>query len=146
MLDISILLVEDEEIIRIYLQRILKNLAREVFIASNGKDGLKIYQKNSIDIIISDLNMPIMDGIKMSKEIRKVDKDIPIIILTAHHEEDMIIKAINDGGINKYLFKPLDTDSLKNIIKELEKNIKRVLKPSDILSSAEKESLLEGFN
>ena len=146
MLDISILLVEDEEIIRIYLQRILKNLVKEVFTAPNGEEGLKIYQRNRVDIIVSDLNMPVMNGIKMSQEIRKMDKNIPIIILTAHHEEDIIIKAINEGGINKYLFKPLDTENLKNIIKELGENIKRVIKPSDILSSAEKESLLEGFD
>lgn len=145
MIEISILLVEDEEIIRTYLQKSLKNIVKDIYVAENGDEGLKLFKKNDIDIIISDLNMPVMGGIEMSKEIRRFDTKTPIIILTAYHEEDLIIEAINDGGVNKYLLKPINIRKLKEIINDFSKNIKKNLKPSDILSPAEKEGLLEGF-
>jgi YesN/AraC family two-component response regulator len=146
MFEISILIVEDDETISAYLQKSLKNLAKTIFVAKNGKDGLEKFKQNKIDIVVTDLNMPLLNGIEMSKEIRRFDAKVPIIILTAYHEEELIMEAINDGGVNKYLLKPINMKKLKEIINEFTKNIKKNTKLSDILSPAEKASLLEGFD
>ncbi len=146
MSEISILLVEDDKTINEYLQKNLQKIVEVVHSAKDGKDGFEKFKHNKIDIVITDLNMPKMNGIEMSKEIRKFDTQVPIIILTAYHEEELIMEAINDGGVNKYLLKPINMRRLREIVNDFAKNIKKSTRLSDILSPAEKESLLEGFD
>ena len=93
---LKILLVEDEE----KLARLLKNAIGDNFhsftLADNGKDGLEIFLKISPDIVITDISMPIMSGLKMAKEIKRNYPEIPIIILSAFSETDKFLDAIED--------------------------------------------------
>ena len=118
--ELKILLVEDEE----KLASLLKNAIGDSFysfhISSNGEDGLEMFKTLSPDIIITDIMMPRMDGLEMSKEIRTLNEDVPIIILSAFSETDKFLNAI-DIGVVKYFIKPFDPDELLAYISELSK-------------------------
>ncbi len=113
----SILYVEDEEIVRETLKDILLRKIDNIYTAENGKIGLELYKEKNPDIVITDIRMPIMDGITMSKEIKKLNPDTQIIITTAHNELDILLDTI-DIGITQYLIKPIRS---KQLISSLEK-------------------------
>jgi len=116
--ELKILLVEDE----VKLAALLKNAIGDSFysfsIASNGEEGLEMFETLVPDIVITDIMMPRMDGLEMSKRIRVLDADIPIIILSAFSETDKFLNAI-DVGVIKYLIKPFDPDELLEYISSL---------------------------
>ncbi|AOT70981.1 response regulator [Geosporobacter ferrireducens] len=108
--NLKVLYVEDEEEVMEQMSFFLKKRTGRLITAKNGKNGLEEFKLNRPDLIISDLKMPVMDGIAMAREIRKIS-DVPIIITTAFSEKDIILKAV-DVGIEKYLVKPLDAREL----------------------------------
>ncbi len=77
--NISILYVEDENDVRDFTSKILNPLLKKVFIAQDGEEGLKVFQENKdeIDLIVSDINMPKMDGLSMCDAIKKINSEIP---------------------------------------------------------------------
>ena len=107
-----VLYVEDDKaVIRSFLP-ILNKLFKFVYTAENGVDGLEIFKQNSdIDFVISDIKIPKMDGLEMSKLIKDVNPKIPCIITTAHAEYDYFAKA-NDIGIYRYITKPINIEEL----------------------------------
>ena len=112
----SILFVEDEELARDLLAKILSKIFKKVYTASNGAEGLEKFKNSKssnekIDLIISDINMPIMDGLEMLEDIRKIDSSIPVIFVTARNETANLIKAI-DLNVANYIIKPVQTDIL----------------------------------
>ena len=109
--NLSILLVEDDQETLRQLEMFLHKKAGHIYTASNGMLGLRTFQSVHPDIIVTDLKMPLLDGVGMSREIRKQDSDVPIIITTAMADRDVILSAV-DVGINKYILKPIDTDDL----------------------------------
>jgi len=116
MVKFKILVVEDDRInLNIIVETIPENY--DVKVASNGMDGLKVYKSFNPDIIISDIDMPIMNGIEMLKEIRVEDKNLKAIVLTAHDKVDYLLKA-TELNLTKYLIKPLLKDELLNTIKQ----------------------------
>ncbi len=113
---LSVLLVEDDPSIRKFLEPILRRRVKTLYVAFDGEEGLRSFKSHNPDIVITDIRMPKMDGIKMAEEIKKINPNTPIIILTAHSESDYLIKAI-EIGIDKYLLKPIDIqDLLKALI------------------------------
>ncbi len=111
--DIGILLVEDSKVALMQLNDFIKNRAKKVFTAENGKIGLETYiaNKDAIDIVISDINMPEMDGLEMTKRIKELDYSTPIILVTAYNDEENLFEAIN-SGVDQYLTKPVDPTAL----------------------------------
>lgn len=108
---VKVLYVEDEDIIREQLERLLKRIVSEVITACDGKQGLEFFGQYSPDIIVTDIKMPKMNGLEMSKAIRGSDKKIPIIITTAHSESELLMEAIGIG-VSEFLLKPVDIDAL----------------------------------
>ncbi len=102
---ISILYVEDDKDIRDYMNILLKSFFDTTYTAENGKEALEIYEKKHIDIILSDIAMPIMDGIEFSREIKKRNPSQNIIITSAFEESAYFIELINIG-VNKFILKP----------------------------------------
>lgn len=122
--ELSILFVEDDETIRIELTNFLKKQSfKNIFVAQNGKEGLKKYHEHKPDIVLTDLRMPIMDGLEMSKEIKSLDANIPILLITSLFEKEVTEAAV-DIGIDGYLFKPISLIRLEMI---LNKYISRIL-------------------
>ncbi len=113
---ITILYVEDQDDVRLFLHKILSRHYKYVFLAKNGKEGLEFYRENKPDIVISDIKMPVMDGLSMSSRIKETDPRAKIILTTAHSDMEYFIQSI-DIGINQYILKPIDREKLFNAIK-----------------------------
>ncbi len=113
---ITILYVEDQDDVRLFLHKILSRHYAHVFLAKNGKEGLDFYKENKPDIVISDIKMPVMDGLSMSSRIKQTDPHAKIILTTAHSDMEYFIQSI-DIGINQYILKPIDREKLFNAIK-----------------------------
>ena len=111
-----ILIVEDEPISLEMLSKTLKE-DYDVLTADNGKKGFELYKKFNPHIIISDLNMPIMNGIELIQKIRELDQNSKIIITTFKNDVQTLLQA-TELKLFKYLIKPIDFIALKNIIKE----------------------------
>ncbi|RRD54344.1 response regulator transcription factor [Campylobacter rectus] len=118
--ELTLLLVEDEDSIRESMQEVFSGVFQKVISASNGDEGLKKFKKFSPDIVIADIMMPIMDGLEMSKQIKEVSKNTPVIILSAYSEKERLLKAI-DVGIDKYVIKPIDMDELFVVLEQIVK-------------------------
>ncbi len=103
---LTVLYVEDDEFTRAVFQEFLERLVGELLLAENGEQGLKAYHEHKPQIIITDILMPVMGGLEMAAEIRKIDRAIPIIVTTAFDESGYLMKAI-DIGIHKYIAKPV---------------------------------------
>lgn len=110
-----ILIAEDELISLEMLSEILKE-DYNVLTAENGKKAFELYKKFNPHIIISDLNMPIMNGIELIKKIRQLDQNSKIIITTCKDDIETLLQA-TELKLFKYLVKPIDFEELKNIIK-----------------------------
>ncbi|CAA6811743.1 MAG: Unknown protein [uncultured Sulfurovum sp.] len=131
--EMKILVAEDNLINQKLMLNILKNLKANVNLASNGKEALQLRKDNWYDIILMDIEMPIMGGIVATKNILKYEKEdnkkhIPIIALTANNSEKDK-KIYLDNGMDGYLEKPLQVKSLKTVLskyfqkKDVKKNI-----------------------
>lgn len=119
---VTLLYVEDDENIRAAMERILSNRFKELFIATNGLEGIEQYQKHKPDLIITDIKMPKLDGISMAQTIKEINSHVPIIIISAHSESSLLLNAI-DIGINGYLTKPLNKVKMLNVLEEHSKII-----------------------
>lgn len=125
----TILYVEDEEGIRENVKRPLRYFSSELFIACDGQEGLELYKKYNPDIVVTDIKMPRMDGIEMSKAIKEIKPKQYIIIITAHNESRFLMEAV-EMHIDSYILKPIDLDLLEKKIEIITENIniKRDLK------------------
>lgn len=112
----TILYVEDEKESVELIQTLLKTKIKTIFVAYDGIEGLELYKEHLPDIVISDIQMPNMNGIEMAKEIKKLNPKQNIIFITAFNENNLLLEAIN-LGIDKYIIKPiLSLESLLNPI------------------------------
>ena len=103
--NLTILLVEDDPFARAMLEQILSDKGYRVKMAENGVEGLKIfYGNNDVDLIITDMNMPQMDGLELIQQLRDANQEVPIIVLTSNLEIKTAVSAIY-GGANAYLIK-----------------------------------------
>ena len=107
----TILLVEDEKVIRENIASMLKFFFKEVYVAIDGYDGLDKYENYLPDIIMTDLKMPNMDGFELIKELEKRACSSYTIIVSAHTDTELLLEAINKG-VNRYLIKPITEDEL----------------------------------
>ncbi len=117
--NITVLYVEDEADLRNVTSQILKNFTKKQFLAENGQEGLDIFTENEkeIDLIITDINMPIMNGLDMIKEIKKINFNIPVIVATAFSNKEYLLEAI-DIGVDKYVLKPIDVSKLLQVMSQ----------------------------
>ena len=133
--DISILIAEDEAELREYLREYLELFFSKVYIAKCGQEAYMQYLDKRPDIIISDINMPNLDGLNMIKRIRERDNETDIIIMSAHSEREKLLKAI-ELGLVTYLIKPINSQKLKDIllaiVDKLRNSKKRIYLNNDI--------------
>lgn len=112
-----VLYVEDDPISAQIMQKVLNGLFKEVLFYTNGREGLNSYKthKEKIDLIITDIAMPQMNGLEMVSEIKKIHPDVPVVIMSAHSDTDFFLKAI-DLGVEFFLVKPLDISQVRIVL------------------------------
>lgn len=115
---LNILYAEDEQMLRDGMQSTLEKFFKNVYIAKNGQEAIEIFKKEDIDIVLTDINMPIMSGIELIVQINKLQNN-PIIIVLSAHDESKLLQKLIDLEINNFLNKPVEKEAL---IKTLYKN------------------------
>jgi len=115
--EITVLYCEDEEYLRDITKGILQSFTKKQFICKDGAEGLEVFKENQhlIDLIITDVNMPNMNGLEMSKEIKQINPNMPIVVATAFSNSEYLLEAI-DLGIDKYVLKPINVKKLLDIM------------------------------
>jgi len=108
----SVLVVDDEQDVREILDSVLKKLDFIPFVAESGEKALEILRNNKIDVVLSDLYMPGMDGIELLKRVRTVKKNIVFLIITAHPTIETAVDAIKKGAYD-YLTKPFHIEEVR---------------------------------
>ncbi len=125
--NLTLLCVEDNIGVRKRLVKTLNFYFKTVIEASDGKEAFEIYENSKIDGIITDIDMPKIDGITLAKNIRKKDKNMPLIILTAYSNEEYLLELIN-LNINHFILKPINNEKLQIALNKVyNKNISEVI-------------------
>lgn len=120
---LSVLIVDDSSVVRKILERSLRQAGfglDKVIEASNGADGLAQLHGNPVDLILSDVNMPEMDGIEFLRQLRTVEKakEIPVIMITTEGSEQKVIEAITLGA-RGYIRKPFSAKDVREQVTHL---------------------------
>ena len=141
---LSLLYVEDEEKLRQSTLSLLENYFRCIDVAKDGREGLEHYKEalkdKPYDIVLSDINMPYLNGLEMLKEIRTLSEDQIVIFLSAHHERDYLFEAIK-LGVSNFLLKPVNLNELS---KTLFRSAQSIVNQSKVqVQLAEEKSRLE---
>jgi len=116
----TIMTVDDSASIRMIVLFTLKDLGHEIVMASNGKEALMKMEKKKIDLLISDVNMPELDGISLVKKVRAIPayKFIPIIMLTTESDAEKKYEG-RKAGISSWVVKPFKPEQLLAVVKRM---------------------------
>ncbi len=148
--ELKILYVEDNEEARKSTLYLLEEFFDDIVVAVDGQDGLEKFKNETFDLIISDINMPKLNGIEMTRKIFEIKHDQAIIIISAHNESDMLAELLN-LGVEYFVQKPI---VLEKLVQMLLKSTKRIIetklfhenvKKIEILNR-ELDSLVNGFD
>ena len=112
-----ILIVDDDKDLRFNLSCILKEEGHEVIAASDGKQALNAIAENVPDLVLLDVRLPGIDGVELLEEMKKIEKNLPIIMLTAYSDVKSAVKAMKLGAFD-YITKPFDNEELILVIKK----------------------------
>lgn len=116
---VTILVVDDEEMIRLLIKRTLSKFFNyNIVCASNGKQALELYEQLKPLCVFSDIIMPVMDGLTLLEKLKDIDPGANVVLLTGYGTEDMVIRALRAGALN-YLKKPVKVEELILITKKL---------------------------
>jgi signal transduction histidine kinase len=118
MAECKLLIVDDEQKIISALKRVLRKENFECFFAMSGEEALSIIKNNEIHVILSDLDMPVMDGITLLKTIKKKHPDVIRLILSGRSDSQTVLNAVNDGNILRYITKPWNAKEVVSILKQ----------------------------
>jgi DNA-binding NtrC family response regulator len=121
---LRILVVDDEETIRGVLSQVLEEEGHEVTSAASGEEGLEFYKADPFPVVITDINLGGMDGIQLLQEIRKIDPDTLVVIITSYASMETSVKALRHGAYD-YLFKPFeDLDLVTSVVERAVERIR----------------------
>jgi two-component system chemotaxis response regulator CheY len=115
--NIRILIVDDSSVMRKIVERSLRQAGLslgQVFEAGNGAEALALVQENKVDLILCDINMPVMDGLEFVKSLAGVDnaKGVPVVMITTEGSEGHVVQALS-AGARGYIRKPFTPDQVK---------------------------------
>jgi len=110
---LSLLLMEDDQVARLSISSVIarKYPGITVFTADNGKVGVEIFREHAPDVVVTDINMPVMDGIEAAGEIKAIREDTRFIVLTGYSDE-YSRERFSEIGCVDYIIKPIDFDRL----------------------------------
>jgi DNA-binding response OmpR family regulator len=112
---LTLLYAEDDPQSRKNYAFVLEEYFSKVYIAEDGREALDIYHDKKPDVLLLDISMPFMDGLEVAKAVREENKEIPIIMLTAHSEQTKLMRAVN-LKLEEYLLKPINDGNLRKVI------------------------------
>jgi signal transduction histidine kinase len=122
---VSILVVDDERDIRDVLEIALKDIGYRVYLAENGEKALEIFKSKRPDIVITDIKMPVMDGIELLKRIKQENLETEVLMITGHGDMDLTISSLKNQATD-FIIKPVNVDILEIAVeKALEKIVSR---------------------
>lgn len=132
------MLVDDDKVILEQLQRLFERRLERVYTALDSEAALSLFHAHPIDMVLSDVDMPNMDGVELLKAVRGLNRDIPFILSTGLHSIDVIARAI-EYDITYFLSKPIDKKKLTDIIEKV------ALQKESALTLANSQRLLEQY-
>lgn len=118
-----VLIVDDSSVMRKIVERTLRQAGlelEEVLEANNGAEGLAILQKKTVDLILTDINMPTMDGLEFVRQLQPLEnaKGVPVVMITTEGSEARVVEAISCGA-RAYIRKPFTADQVKERVTPL---------------------------
>ncbi len=114
----TVLFVDDEQQILSSLKRMLRREPCDVLFAQSAQEALDLLETDSVDVIVTDLRMPEMDGFELLKKVEQKYPDIVRMVLSAHEDSQSVLNAINRGNVYRYIVKPADNMELKLIVRQ----------------------------
>jgi diguanylate cyclase (GGDEF)-like protein len=118
----TLLFVEDDKETQEQMKIIMEDEVKDFYQAYNGEEGLALYRETKPDVVLTDINMPIMSGLDMAEKIKLIDKNQPILIMSAFDEKNILLSAIN-MGIDGFIVKPVDMIELNNKLTRIVQNL-----------------------
>jgi response regulator RpfG family c-di-GMP phosphodiesterase len=145
--DMTVLCVDDEIIILRTLQRLFHHKSYKIIVANSAKNALEILEKTAINIIVSDIRMPEIDGANLLEKVANSYPDTYRIVLSGYADFESTVKAINLGKINRFINKPWHNDDLINAVEEGLEIIRLKQENQNLKRKIEKKNtLLNGLN
>lgn len=144
----AVLIVDDEINVLNAFERTLRHQPYTVFTAGGGREALKLLEAREVHLIVSDFNMPQMNGLTFLKQVKALYPHILSIMLTGHSEIQIAVNAINEAGVYKFIQKPWDNEDLKitlrralesiDLVTERDRLLQKVKSRDTILQELEK--------
>jgi YesN/AraC family two-component response regulator len=129
--ELTLLYVEDNEQLKDVKLEMFNEMFKKVVYAKNGYEGLMKYQEESFDLVITDINMPVMDGLEMVEKIQKIEPSQTVIVLSAYAEIEYLTK-LSKLNILSFLTKPVD---MRRLLEKIDESTKE--KITQLLQSTE---------
>ncbi|NLU49058.1 MAG: response regulator [Syntrophomonadaceae bacterium] len=114
----KVLIVDDQKGIRKLLEELFKKEGLDVMVAADGREAISMVEGYVPDIILMDVKMPNMNGLEAAQEILRINQNIPIVMMTAYGETEVVKKAL-EIGVKKYITKPFDIVVVRDMVKEI---------------------------
>ena len=115
----TVLYIEDDIDVLQNISTLLENYFSDIYAAPNAEAGYELFLKGSVDLLLVDIELPGINGIELIKKVRKIDKDIPIIIISAYTKTDYLLESV-ELKIDKYIVKPFTTKKLYALLEKLD--------------------------
>ncbi|MCA1905586.1 MAG: response regulator [Desulfarculus sp.] len=112
-----IMVVDDEDLVRDLLSRYLLKLGYEVILAGDGAEALRLYRKHAVDLVLSDVRMPHLDGLQLLVALKDLNPRLPVVMISGHGEVETVVRALKAGADN-FLAKPLRMDVMARVLEQ----------------------------
>ncbi len=113
----NVLIIDDEKNYLIILEDLLAEEGHHVMTAESGREGLELVQNNDLDVVITDMKMPGMDGMQVLEQVLALDADLPVIMMTAFGTVEKAVEAMKKGAFH-YILKPFENEELKVLVQK----------------------------
>lgn len=113
-----ILAVDDSAIMRNLVRQALAAGGYIALLASDGRQGLDMFRDNQVDLVVTDINMPVMDGLELIREIRKINDAVPILALTSEADAEMRNRGV-EAGANGWIIKPFQPAQFLDVLRQV---------------------------